>query len=382
MRILQCTATLEPASGGPARSVPQLAITLNKLGHEVELWSPLPCPKMLSDGMQGSAMQQFSGSFSATLTEFGKPDLIHDHGVWGPCHHQVARECARRAILLMVSPRGMLEPWALQYKRWKKQIAWWLYQGRDLRSARCLHATAEAESKQLRRLGLEQPIAVVPNGVEVPEVRGQRTEDRGQRSEVGGQRSGVRTALFISRIHPKKGLLNLAAAWSRVRPSGWRMVVCGPDECGHTEQVKRAVAEAGLSGEFEFKSLVNGVEKEALYASADLFVLPTFSENFGIAVAEALAAGVPVITTTGAPWEELRTRQCGWWIDIGVEPLAVAMREATLLSDQERYEMGQRGRRLVEEKYAWPQIGRDMLAVYQWVLGQGPQPECVIEGKR
>jgi glycosyltransferase involved in cell wall biosynthesis len=160
------------------------------------------------------------------------------------------------------------------------------------------------------------------------------------------------------------------------------MVVCGPDECGHTEQVKRAVAEAGLSGEFEFKSLVNGVEKEALYASADLFVLPTFSENFGIAVAEALAAGVPVITTTGAPWEELRTRQCGWWIDIGVEPLAVAMREATLLSDQERYEMGQRGRRLVEEKYAWPQIGRDMLAVYQWVLGQGPQPECVIEGKR
>jgi glycosyltransferase involved in cell wall biosynthesis len=377
--------SLEPASGGPARSVPQLAAALIKLGHDVGLWSLLPCPEMLSDGMQKSGMHQFSGSFSVTLTEFGKPDLVHDHGVWRPCHHQVARECARRTIPLIVSPRGMLEPWALQQKRWKKQTAWWLYQRRDLRAARCLHATAEAESKQLRRLGLKQPIALVPNGVELPEVggrweevRGQRTEERDQRSEVRGQRSGVRTALFISRIHPKKGLLNLVAAWSRVRPSGWRMVVCGPDECGHTEQVKRAVAEAGLSGEFEFKPLVYGAEKEALYASADLFILPTFSENFGIAVAEALAAEMPVITTTGAPWEELRTRQCGWWIDIGAKPLAATLREAISLSDQERYEMGRRGRRLVEEKYSWPKIGREMLAVYQWVLGLGPKPECIL----
>jgi glycosyltransferase involved in cell wall biosynthesis len=105
--------------------------------------------------------------------------------------------------------------------------------------------------------------------------------------------------------------------------------------------------------------------------------LPSFTENFGVAAAEALACGVPVVTTKGAPWEEPRTRQCGWWIDIGVEPLAAALREATSLSDQERHEMGQRGRHLVEEKYSWPQIGRDMLSVYHWVLGAGAKPECV-----
>ena len=112
---------------------------------------------------------------------------------------------------------------------------------------------------------------------------------------------------------------------------GWRMIVSGPDECGHTEQVKRAVAAAGLSEEFSFTPPAYGARKEELYANADLFVLPTFSENFGIVIAEALAAGVPVITTKGTPWEDLRTRQCGWWIDIGVEPLAAALREAISL---------------------------------------------------
>jgi glycosyltransferase involved in cell wall biosynthesis len=109
-----------------------------------------------------------------------------------------------------------------------------------------------------------------------------------------------------------------------------------------------------------------------------LFVLPTFSENFGTVIAEALAAGVPVITTRGTPWEKLRTRQCGWWIDIGVEPLAAALREAISLSDQQRQEMGRRGRCLVEEEYAWPQIGREMNAVYHWVTGRGPRPACIV----
>jgi glycosyltransferase involved in cell wall biosynthesis len=368
MRIIHCLASLEPAYGGPARSVPQLATALNKLGHEVGLWSPLPGPEVLCDCVQESRTQRFSGSFSDTLTEFGKPDLVHDHGLWQPCHHQVARVCARRGIPRIASPRGMLEPWALQYKRWKKQMAWWLYQRRDLRSAKCLHATAKQEVAAVRNLGLPNPIALIPNGVVVPPLM---SESRSQRSEV-------RKALFLSRIHRKKGLLNLVKAWHELKPGGWQLIIAGPDEGGHLAEVQAAVRACGLEKQILFQGEIMGEAKIQCYADADLFVLPSFSENFGLVVAEALSCGVPVITTRATPWEELETHRCGWWIDIGVEPLAAALREATSLSDQERCEMGQRGCRLVEEKYSWPQIGRDMLAVYQWVLGQASRPQCVI----
>ena len=330
----------------------------------------------------------WSPSFKSALRDFCRERGVHviqSHEIWTQPNHAAAAVARELGLPLVVSTHGMLEPWAWRYHAWKKRPAWWLWQYRDLSTAAALRATAHQEVEALRAVGLRNPIALIPNGVEMLEDRGQKSEIGGQRPEfrrrrieVSGQESVMRSALFISRIHPKKGLLNLVAAWSQVRPAGWRMVVCGPDECGHTEQVKQAVAEAGLTDEFDFKSPVYGVQKDKFYASADLFILPTFSENFGIAVAEALAAGVPVITTKGTPWEELHRRQCGWWIDVGVEPLAAALREATSLSDQQRCEMGRRGRRLVEEEYSWPQIGRDMLEVYQWVLGQGPQPACIV----
>jgi len=123
---------------------------------------------------------------------------------------------------------------------------------------------------------------------------------------------------------------------------------------------------------------VEGEAKANLYRCADLFILPTFTENFGVVVAEALSYGVPVITTKGAPWEGLITHGCGWWIDIGAEPLAAAIREAVAISDEERYAMGKRGRLFVEENFGWSDIAEKMLFVYQWILKEGSKPECVI----
>ena len=287
-----------------------------------------------------------------------------------PGNHYVAITARKFRIPLVIHPRGMLEPWALQYRGWKKHLALWLYQRQDLETATLLFATAEQEAQGIRRLGLRQPIAVIPNGVKlaVPQRNGV-LDERLQRSP--------RTALFLSRIHPIKGLLNLVEAWGRVRPANWRLCLAGPDEGGHLTVVMRRVRELGLETAVEFVGEVEGDTKTALFANAELFILPTFSENFGVVVAEALACGVPVITTKGAPWKGLLTHRCGWWIDIGVEPLVAALREATALPPDTLRDMGRRGRAYVEQHFGWPGIAQQMLSVYRWVLGQGDRPDCI-----
>jgi glycosyltransferase involved in cell wall biosynthesis len=293
--------------------------------------------------------------------------LIHDHGVWLPTNHSAVVVAHQLGIPLIISPRGMLEPWAMNHKAWKKRLAWNLYQRRDLEFAAVLHATAEQEAENFRNLGLRQPIAVIPNGTDLPEWR-----------NLPDPKGTPRKMLFLSRIHPVKGLVNLVQAWKTVKPSGWKMIIAGPDEGGHQKIVEAAIRQAGLQDDFAFTGSVYGDQKEALYRSADVFVLPTFTENFGLVVAEALACGVPVITTKGAPWEGLQTHRCGWWIDIGVEPLAAALREAMNLPPDTLRDMGQRGRAYAEQNFGWPGIAEQMLSVYRWVLGQGDKPDWVI----
>ncbi len=296
-----------------------------------------------------------------------QPDLVHNHGLWLYPSWAAFQWSQRHHIPRVVSPHGMLEPWAMSHKAWKKRLAWNLYQRRDLESAAVLHATAEQEAESFRQLGLRPPIAIIPNGTDLPEWR-----------DLAYPKGTPRKMLFLSRIHQKKGLLELVQAWQIVKPTGWKMIIAGPDEGGHQKIVEAAIQQAGLQDAFTFTGSVYGDEKEALYRSAEVFVLPTFSENFGLVVAEALACGVPVITTKGAPWQGLHTHRCGWWIDIGVEPLVAALREATTLPPNALRDMGQRGRVYVEQNFGWPGIAEQMLSVYRWVLGRGERPDCVM----
>lgn len=259
----------------------------------------------------------------------------------------------------------MLEPWAVNHRAWKKRLAWWLYQRRDLQTARVLHATAAQEADNLRRLGLSQPIAVIPNGIDLPTgVEHRRLTE------------GRRVALFLSRIHPVKGLLNLVEAWRLVRPAGWRLLIAGPDEDGHRAVVEQRIRAAGLTDDCEFVGPVEGQRKTELYRMAHLFVLPSFTENFGVVVAEALSYGLPVITSRGTPWADLESFGCGWWVETAPESLAVALRAAKDLSDEERVAMGERGRTYVR-RYNWDAIANETLSLYRWVLGQGERPPCV-----
>jgi glycosyltransferase involved in cell wall biosynthesis len=158
------------------------------------------------------------------------------------------------------------------------------------------------------------------------------------------------------------------------------MIIAGPDEGDHWPQVEEAIRRANLGEVFTYIGAIRDSDKWDLYRQADLFILPTHSENFGVVVAEALASGLPVITTKGAPWGEIVKENCGWWVEIGVDPLAKALREATSLPANALDNMGERGRRMVVERFAWRRIAGDMLSVYRWMLDGGDAPPCVMEG--
>jgi glycosyltransferase involved in cell wall biosynthesis len=289
--------------------------------------------------------------------EVGAVDVAHVHGLWTPWLVRQARHFASRGAKIVWSTHGMLTPWALGVRRWKKFFAWRLYQRRALASADLIHVTAPAEVDGVRRLGLENRVAIVPLGVHL-----------GNLIPRAGAADRVRTILFVGRHHRIKGLANLVDAWKLAARPGWRVVLAGPNQDGYADEVLARAAANGVAESVKYLGSVFGAEKDALYASSDVFVLPSFSENFGSVVVEALAQGVPVIATKGTPWGELETERCGWWIDVGVEPLAAALREAMALSDAERVAMGARGRALVAAKYQWPAIGRQMLAAYEKIL--------------
>jgi glycosyltransferase involved in cell wall biosynthesis len=318
-----------------------------------------------SDGLWGRAWG--IARVVVRRAQSGNTDLVHDHGAWLP--NNVASAVAARwaGLPLVITPRGMVEPWALQHRAWKKTLAWHLYQKKYvLQSADLLHATSSMEARNLWELGLQAPIAVIPNGVELPNTWKQAPSE-----------GDTRRALFLSRLHPKKGLPTLVDTWAALRPSGWELVIAGPDDGGHRAEVEQRVREQGIEEDVTFAGPVYGEDKWALYRSSDLFVLPTHSENFGVVIAEALASGVPVITTKGAEWSILEDRDCGWWIDIGKDPLVEALRDAMGRTDAERLEMGRRGRQVAEEEFSWDSVAERMVRAYRWLLGEGEQPSFV-----
>ncbi|MHC1729926.1 MAG: glycosyltransferase [Syntrophobacteraceae bacterium] len=384
LRILCTIVGLDSTRGGNVRSVTSLCAALACLGAEVWLLSEDWAAKgdqLLFPASERVRICLVRGYYSSRLRLSYAPglrsslrklcieqriDIIHDHGLWLPFNHAVALTARRLGIPIIVSPRGTLEPWALSHKVWKKKLAWKFFERHNLRRAALLHATSQKEKESILSLGLPRPVAVVPNAITLPASTGDflRTER-------------CRNALFLSRIHPVKGLANLVSAWARVRPKGWRMIIAGGDEEGCRKEVENSIRKAGLENDFIFAGQVDGIQKEKLYRQADLFILPTLSENFGIVVAEALSYGVPVITTRGAPWEDLVTHRCGWWVDVGVEPLVKALSEASSLSDSKRQAMGERGRRYAEQHLSWPRAAGQILQAYRWILSGGSPPACV-----
>lgn len=377
MRIVHTIASLGEEHGGPSRSVPALCEALAGRGATVEVVVADRCGKNGSRAenvdpavRNGAAFLRSPGrrsGFGRVVAESLRSDdaVVHDHGLWLASNHQAARVARRMRVPRIVSVRGMLTPWALAHRRIRKALAWRMYQHADLSRASAIHVTSTSELEAVRSLVRGVPLAMVPNGVELP--AGTATMDD----------HGTRTALFLARLHPGKGARELIDAWGQIRPAGWRLVVAGPDVDGHRAELELAASAADLSEVITFTGAVDDREKWDLYLKADLFVLPTRSENFGLSIAEALAAGLPVITTRGAPWPELEQHGCGWWIHPDGNALRIALEEAVRLDRDVRRSMGERGRRLVRQRYAWESVAERMLSVYRWLLHGGAAPADV-----
>lgn len=360
MKVLHVIPDISKSHGGPSRSCQGLVKTQCEAGVDAWIYTTGPSDRpWISD--EAKCVNASEKSFETVLGEL-KPDLVHIHSIWDLALHRAAVSCRKTGVPYVIAPRGMLEPWSLKQGWLKKRIARFLYQDRDLRCAAALHATAASEEEQFRKLGFSQKVIVSPNGVNLPE---KKVEEIGACGET-------RRALFVSRMHPKKGVMELVEAWARVKPDGW---ICelvytksGAEELAYEQMVMARVKELGLNDQFIFTGPLDDDKKWEAYARAHLFVLPTYSENFGIVIAEALWANVPVITTKGTPWKDLEDHDCGWWIDTGVEALTDCLRSTLNTQSSTLVQMGKSGHSLVEAKYTWKAVVGAMKSGYEKIL--------------
>ena len=384
MRLIHVIPAVSQEASGPSYSVVRLCESLVAEGNELSLaaldWAPLSSrppflrtfPLGWGPGRLGRSPKMYH--WLRDQCESRHVDLLHNHGMWQMNAVYPAWAARRTSVRLMFSPRGAFSPWAMRHGSSIKRIFWPLLQSPALRQASAFHATAESEYHDIRRLGFRQPVTIIPNGIDLPsslEFKKVTTD-------------GKRTLLFLSRVHRKKGIEILLNAWREVQSefTEWRLKIVGSDDgyhgsSGYLNQLI-ALSHRLKLRDVEFCGSLLGLEKQKAYQEAELFVLPTYSENFGVVVAEALAMETPAIVSKGAPWSGLTDQRAGWWIDIGVEPLVACLKDALARSPDELAAMGQRGRDWMQRDFSWDSIGSRMTETYRWLCDQSlPVPPWV-----
>lgn len=363
MKIFLVSTSFNREYGGPAYSVSRLGLALAENGASVGLWAPdesaaAACARWPNQPLSSSP-KILTGRIQPAAEEFGPIDIIHDSGIWLQHNHALSQFAAGHSINRVVSTRGMLNPWAMNHGKLKKNLAWLLYQKRDLTNASGLHVTSEEEAEWVAQLDLKTPIWNISNGVDLPlekDIAFQSAEP------------ALRRAVFLGRLHPVKGLPTLLDAWAAAKTEGWELLIAGPEEGGHLSELEHQVGRLKLEGLVRFHGQVQGAEKANLLRDADLFILPSLSESFGMVVAEALAHGLPVLTTKNVPWPQLETISCGWRVASERSELSGALTHILALPRQQLLEAGKRGRKLVSLEFGWNAVANSFLKNYEALL--------------
>lgn len=386
MKLGLITASASRQAGGLFWAARSLAEQLQQAGCNVHvfagrdrhsdedrpLWGQTPVHEFDRVGPEGFG---YTLGLRAGLIS-GSLDLLHTHGLWMYPSVATRRWGRKTGQPWLVSPHGMLDPWALQNARWKKRVAGLIYENRHLRAAACLHALCDAEANAMRAYGLTNPIAVIPNGVELPQQSVGVSETEWERSLP----KSAKVLLFLGRLHPKKGLSNLLRAWSRERRATqdqWVLAIAGWDENDHQKELEALAGSLGIGGTVRFIGPQFGSAKAACFDRANAFVLPSFSEGLPMAVLEAWAYGLPVLMTAQCNLPEGIDADAAVLMKPEVESIREALRILFGMRREEIELMGKRGLGLVEERFSWETIATEMASVYEWVLGCAPMPDCV-----
>lgn len=372
MKVLTFITDIDNRSGGPSRSVPMLVKGLAEVGVDVTLMT-IRSEQMNTHALDGSSaklhiLDSFDTKEVEEYVKSEKFDIIQIQSMWDPRYHKLVKIAQKLNIPYLITPRGMLEPWSLTQSKWKKKLAMMLYQKSDLQKAACIFTTADMEAQHVHDLGINVPCSVIPNGI--------GTEDypcRKDRYDVKKQ------VLFLSRVHVKKGIELLLEVWKRIKATypEWILKIVGNGEEAYIKSLKIKVKELGLDGYVQISEPVFGADKINLYQSSSIFCLPSFSENFGMVIAEAMSCGVPVITTTNCPWEILNETNTGWCIDLSVDNLEKTLRNAMSMDSAELYNMGQKASKLVFDNLNYRNVAIRTAALYKWLLEGGNTPKFV-----
>lgn len=366
MKIIHFIPSIDRTAGGTTSYMQLLAKELGKLCDLYIATAPSDSPVQIENAQvkfipcgwkQRSAMKS---AWNKLLQEI-KPDVVHVNCCWMPQCSWAQLWAQKAGYKVVLSPHGMLEPWIMARHYWTRKFpALLLYQKKAITKANCLHATAESEKENLLKLGYNNRIKIIANGIDVENI------------EIKKEWTRKKQILFLSRIHVKKGINFLLEAVAELKNelADYTIHIAGEGDEQYINQLKEQAKQLGIESMVDFCGGAYGEKKWKLFREADVFVLPTHSENFGIAIAEALASGTPVITTNGTPWEGLNTLHCGWYTEVGTEATTQALRQFLQTSEEELEAMGKRGRKLIEEKYSTTIVAIQMIHLYTQLNGK------------
>ena len=361
MKIIHYIPSIDRIAGGTSTYMQVLGKELGKLAevHIITHASENPLPISNCEIHNVSVYNPINSRFKnevSKLFDVIKPDLVHVNCCWMPACAFIQQMAQKRNIKVMLTPHGMLEPWIIKRHYWTRKLpTLLLYQKAAIQNADCLQATAESEKKNLLKLGYNSNIKIVKLGIDAESITMKTSWKKSKQ------------LLFLSRVHVKKGINYLIEAADILRNElqGYKIVVAGEGDADYIATLKRQIVDKGLQDIIQLIGGVYGDKKWELFQTSDFFVLPTHSENFGLAIAESLASGTPVITTVGTPWNDLNSSNSGAWIEIGTQPLVDTLRRFLSLSDEDLEAMGKNGRKLIETKYSAKVMAKEMMEVYR-----------------